>query len=146
VINQAYVDRDLQGIMFWSVVTLVVFSLKGAATYGQSVILTQIKNAILANNQRRMFHKLMNESIGFFSQRHSSEFLAVPETARHSGLGTELLSRAEQIAKDRGCAGVWLDTYQFQAPDFYRKHGYQEFGRIADHPRGSQRLFFMKTF
>lgn len=76
VINQAYVDRDLQGIMFWSVVTLVVFSLKGAATYGQSVILTQIKNAILANNQRRMFHKLMSESIGFFSQRHSSEFLA----------------------------------------------------------------------
>lgn len=76
VINQAYVDRDLQGIMFWSIVTLVVFSLKGAATYGQSVILTQIKNAILANNQRRMFHKLMSESIGFFSQRHSSEFLA----------------------------------------------------------------------
>lgn len=74
------------------------------------------------------------------------EFLAVPETARRSGLGTELLNRAEQIAKDRGCAGVWLDTYQFQAPDFYRKHGYQEFGRIADHPRGSQRLFFMKTF
>ncbi|UYO38981.1 ABC transporter ATP-binding protein/permease [Rhodopseudomonas palustris] len=76
VINQAYVDRDLQGIMFWSIVTLVVFTLKGAATYGQSVILTQIKNAILANNQRRMFHKLMDESIGFFSQRHSSEFLA----------------------------------------------------------------------
>ncbi|PZA09498.1 GNAT family N-acetyltransferase [Rhodopseudomonas palustris] len=73
------------------------------------------------------------------------ELLAVPDTSRRSGLGTELLSRAEQIAKARGCAGVWLDTYQFQAPDFYRKHGYQEFGRIADHPRGSQRLFFLKT-
>ena len=76
VINQAYVDRNLPGIMIMSIVTLVVFSAKGAATYGHSVILTQIRNAILANNQRRMFHKLMNESIGFFSQRHSSEFLA----------------------------------------------------------------------
>jgi len=76
VINQAYVDRNMQGIMFWSIVSLAVFSLKGAATYGHSVILTQIKNAILANNQRRMFHKLMTESIGFFAQRHSSEFLA----------------------------------------------------------------------
>src|SRR6185312_2781264 len=48
----------------------------GIATYGHSVILSKIGNAILANNQRRLFAKLMNESIGFFSQRHSSEFLA----------------------------------------------------------------------
>ena len=62
--------------MILSLVSLAIFTLKGVATYGQSVILTQIKNAILANNQRRLFDKLMNESIGFFSQRHSSEFLA----------------------------------------------------------------------
>ena len=49
---------------------------KGAATYGHTVILSQISNAILANNQRRLFAKLMSESIGFFSERHSSEFLA----------------------------------------------------------------------
>jgi len=76
VINQAYVDRNLRGIMIMSVVSLTVFSMKGAATYGHSVILSQIKNAILANNQRRLFHKLMSESVGFFSHRHSSEFLA----------------------------------------------------------------------
>ncbi|NVN84766.1 MAG: ABC transporter ATP-binding protein [Rhodopseudomonas sp.] len=76
VINQAYVDRNLRGIMIMSVVSLTVFSMKGAATYGHSVILSQIKNAILANNQRRLFQKLMNESVGFYSQRHSSEFLA----------------------------------------------------------------------
>ena len=50
--------------------------LKGAATYGHTVILSQISNAILANNQRRLFAKLMNESVAFFSERHSSEFLA----------------------------------------------------------------------
>ena len=76
VINQAYVNRDVRNIMILSLVTIVIFTIKGAATYGHSVILSQISNAILANNQRRLFAKLMSESIGFFSQRHSSEFLA----------------------------------------------------------------------
>ena len=76
VINQAYVDRNVRGIFLLSGVVLVIFIVKGAATYGHSVILSQISNAILANNQRRLFAKLMSESIGFFSQRHSSEFLA----------------------------------------------------------------------
>ena len=76
VINQAYVDKNVRGIAILSGVTVVIFMLKGAATYGHSVILSQISNAILANNQRRLFAKLMNESIAFFSERHSSEFLA----------------------------------------------------------------------
>src|SRR4051812_6315470 len=76
VINQAYVDKNVRGIAILSGVTIVIFILKGAATYGHSVILSQISNAILANNQRRLFAKLMSESIAFFSERHSSEFLA----------------------------------------------------------------------
>jgi ABC-type multidrug transport system fused ATPase/permease subunit len=76
VINQAYVDKNVRGIAILSGVTIVIFMLKGAATYGHSVILSQISNAILANNQRRLFAKLMNESVAFFSERHSSEFLA----------------------------------------------------------------------
>src|SRR5260370_25777237 len=76
VINQAYVDKNVRGIAILSGVTILIFMLKGAATYGHSVILSQISNAILANNQRRLFAKLMSESIGFFSERHSSEFLA----------------------------------------------------------------------
>ena len=76
VINQAYVDKNVHGIAILSGVTLLIFMLKGAATYGHSVILSQISNAILANNQRQLFSKLMSESIAFFSERHSSEFLA----------------------------------------------------------------------
>ena len=76
VINQAYVDKNVRGIAILSGVTLVIFIIKGAATYGHSVILSQISNAILANNQRRLFAKLMTENIAFFSERHSSEFLA----------------------------------------------------------------------
>src|SRR3954451_21424468 len=76
VINKAYVDKDVRGIAILSLVTIVIFALKGAATYGHTVILSQIGNAILANNQRKLFAKLMSENIAFFSERHSSEFLA----------------------------------------------------------------------
>jgi ABC-type multidrug transport system fused ATPase/permease subunit len=76
VINKAYVDKDVRGIAVLSGVAFLIFILKGAATYGQQVILSKISNAILANNQRRLFAKLMTESMAFFSERHSSEFLA----------------------------------------------------------------------
>src|ERR1700750_1392806 len=76
VINQAYVDKNVPRRAILSGVTLLIFMLKGAATYGHQVILSEISNAILANNQRKLFSKLMSESIGFFSERHSSEFLA----------------------------------------------------------------------
>src|SRR6202043_2589730 len=76
VINQAYVNKNVRGIVIWSLVITVLFAIKGASTYGGTVILSKISNAILANNQRALFAKLMNESVGFFSERHSSEFLA----------------------------------------------------------------------
>src|SRR3979409_384221 len=52
VINKAYVDKDVRGIAILSGVTILIFMLKGGATYGQTVLLSPISNAILANNQR----------------------------------------------------------------------------------------------
>jgi len=84
VINKAYVDKDVRGIVLLSFVTIAIFAIKGAATYGHTVILSKISNAILANNQRRLFAKLMSENIAFFSDRHSSEFLARLTTGTNS--------------------------------------------------------------
>src|ERR1700761_9551256 len=71
VINQAYVNKNIPGIASLSGVIIILLFIKGVATYGHTVILSTISNAILASNQRRLFAKLMNESIGFFSERHS---------------------------------------------------------------------------
>ena len=54
--------RTCARIAILSLVTIVIFTIKGAATYGHTVILSQIGNAILANNQRRLFAKLMSEN------------------------------------------------------------------------------------
>ncbi len=60
-------------------------------------------------------------------------------------MGSRLMQMAEDLAVEKGCAGIWLDTFDFQAPDFYRRHGYTEFGQqIDDYPPGSKRFFFQK--
>ncbi|TAK48899.1 MAG: ABC transporter ATP-binding protein [Xanthobacteraceae bacterium] len=76
VINASYVQKDFQKILWLSLAIIVMFIVKGASTYGQQVILSRIGNAIIAANQRAVVAKLMRESIGFFANRHSSEFLS----------------------------------------------------------------------
>jgi GNAT superfamily N-acetyltransferase len=72
------------------------------------------------------------------------ELLVIPEQTRGQRMGSQLMDMAESFARERNCVGVWLDTFDFQAPDVYRKHGYQEFGHLDDYPPGHQRLFFQK--
>src|SRR5262245_35372017 len=76
VINQAYVNRNLQGIITVGIITVALFATKGFATYGHSVMLLRIGNRIIADNQRAVFAKLLNEGLGFYSDRHSTEFIA----------------------------------------------------------------------
>src|SRR5436305_10737417 len=76
VVNQAYVHKNFHALLLVGIAAFGIFALKGAASYGQQVIMMRIGNRIVADNQRRMFDKLLIENIGFFSDRHSSEFIA----------------------------------------------------------------------
>ncbi|HZN30527.1 MAG TPA: ABC transporter ATP-binding protein, partial [Xanthobacteraceae bacterium] len=76
VINAAYVDKNLPGIIVLALVTAVIFMIKAVATYGGALTLSRIGNRIVAENQRRMFTALLQQNIGFFARRHSSEFMA----------------------------------------------------------------------
>jgi GNAT superfamily N-acetyltransferase len=74
------------------------------------------------------------------------DVLAVDEGHRKTGMGSALLGEAEAIAKGRGCIGMYLWTTTFQGPDFYPRHGYSQFGTIADHPPGYASHWFLKRF
>ena len=76
VINEAYVNKNLAGIIVLGGITAALFTIKGLATYGHSVLLSHIGNRIVANNQRAVFSKLLSEGLSFFSDRHSTEFIA----------------------------------------------------------------------
>jgi ATP-binding cassette subfamily B protein len=74
--NEAYVERNFRGIVIIGVIAVAIFTIKGIATYGAAVMLNSIGNRIIADNQERMFDKLLRQNIGFFADRHSSEFIA----------------------------------------------------------------------
>lgn len=80
----------------------------------------------------------------FFYQWLFIELLSVPDQARGQGMGSRLMKMAEDLAREKGCVGIWLDTFDFQAPAFYQKLGFSEVGQIADYPPGHRRLFLQK--
>lgn len=68
----------------------------------------------------------------------------VKEELRGLGHGRRLMEQAEEEARRRGVKNVYLDTFSFQAPNFYIKQGYQVFGVLPDFPPGHQRYFLTK--
>jgi len=60
----------------------------------------------------------------------------VHEVHRRKGLGEALMTEATREAKARGCAYVYLATYDFQAPGFYAKLGFKKVAEIPDKPLG----------
>lgn len=69
----------------------------------------------------------------------------LPPELRKMGIGTEILSRFEEEGRKRGCTAAFLYTISFQAPDFYKKYGWEEFGRIECKPEGTSRIFMKKS-
>lgn len=72
------------------------------------------------------------------------EILWVDERHRKEGLGSRLLEAVEAEAKKQGCTILHLDTFDFQAKDFYLKHGFEIFGCLKDCPAGHERYYLSK--
>jgi len=75
MINAAYVNKNYREIVALGLLAMAIFVVKALATYGSAVWLSWIGNRIVADNQRRMFDKLLQKDIGYFADRHSSEFI-----------------------------------------------------------------------
>ena len=95
-----------------ALVTAVIFLVKALATYGPSVMMARIGNRIVALNQRQMFNALINQNVAFFSERHSSEFMARLTTGATAAsqvinllitaIGRDLLSLIALAGRDGG--------------------------------------------
>lgn len=73
------------------------------------------------------------------------EVVFVPPELRGTGIGAQLLRMAEDEGYRRGCRQAMLHTNTFQAPHFYPKQGWVEFGRFDCAPPGNQRICFAKV-
>lgn len=72
------------------------------------------------------------------------DLMWVKEELRGRGYGHRLLTLAEEEGRKRGAKHAYLDTFSFQAPDFYEQHGYRVFGELPDFPQGHRRYYLTK--
>ena len=74
--------------------------------------------------------------------------LWVAQSLRLSGIGRKLMAAAEEEGRRRAAVMACVDTLSTQAPDFYPKLGYVEFGRVSGHAGGRpvDRIWFRKEF
>ncbi|HEY1865283.1 MAG TPA: ABC transporter ATP-binding protein [Roseiarcus sp.] len=76
IINEVFVGRRLAAVWEITAAIVVIYTVKGLATYGQQVVLSRIGNSIVADVQRRIFDQMLKMEVAYYSRKHSSEFIA----------------------------------------------------------------------
>lgn len=72
------------------------------------------------------------------------DYLWVDDSLRGKGYGKELLIHIEKTARENNCRLILLDSFSFQAPDFYQKLGFKVVGIVEDHPKGYKQYYLEK--
>lgn len=72
------------------------------------------------------------------------DLLWVDDSLRGLGKGQELLETAETYARENGCRLIRLETFSFQAPNFYKKLGFKVMGELKDFPKGFTHYYMYK--
>lgn len=72
------------------------------------------------------------------------EYLYVREDLRGKGIGSKISDKAEKESKSRGCKYSFVNTFNFQAPNFYKKHGYKEIFALKEYTYTGERYYYTK--
>lgn len=100
-------------------------------------------NVILKDSKGNIIGGINASIICYWGKCHIDIFW-IEEQYRGMGYGSKLLRRVEEIALERRCTLIQLETYSFQAPEFYSKNGYEIIGVIENCPPGHSQYFFKK--
>jgi ribosomal protein S18 acetylase RimI-like enzyme len=112
-----------------------------------------IKNDVTCNYTPFNFiAKDNNEVVGiitghsFYKEVHIGD-LIVSEQYRNKDIGSKLMKTVEIYYRDKGFENMNLSTYNFQAPEFYKKCGFQvEFMRENKENPKLNKYYFVKYF
>lgn len=112
-----------------------------------------IKNDVTCNYTPFNFIARENDELvgiltghSYYAEVHIND-LIVLEQYRNKHIGSELIKTVENYYKDKGFENMNLTTYNFQAPEFYKKCGFQiEFVRENRENPKLSKFFFVKYF
>ena len=69
----------------------------------------------------------------------------VDDSMRSHGIGGQIMEQVEAHARAHGCTVLYLDTFSFPAPEFYKKHGYEVACRFDRFPDGVSKFIMRKS-
>ena len=98
-------------------------------------------NIYLEDEQGNLMAGMVAETFGNWLE---IEYLYVREDLRGQGLGSRILKMAEKESRERRCKYSFVDTFNFQAPKFYEKHGYKEVFSLKKYPYIGERYYYTK--
>ncbi|MEM5584237.1 MULTISPECIES: ABC transporter ATP-binding protein [unclassified Roseibium] len=87
IINEVFIDRDKAMIYTIAGVVILIFTLKGASTYGQMVVLSRVGNAIVADLQKKLFRRLTEQDQAYFDRMSLPELSIRVNTGAGSARG-----------------------------------------------------------
>ena len=119
---------------------LKTFNLKTAPPI-QEPIAEQI-NLILKSDEGEIIGGLLGV---MYRYCYALNILWVDDRYRKNGYGRMLMARVEEIVREKGCSFIHLDTFSFQAPEFYKKNGYEVFGVLDGDADGISRYYLKKN-
>ncbi len=79
----------------------------------------------------------------FYDALHLDQ-ISVMKEYRGNGVGSRLVKLCEELAKERNCLLMTLNTMSWEAPEFYKKLGFEQNGVIDGYANGAKRFFFSK--
>ena len=98
-------------------------------------------NIYLEDEEGNLMAGMVAETFGNWLE---IEYLYVREDLRGQGLGSRILKMAEKESRERRCKYSFVDTFNFQAPKFYEKHGYKEVFALKKYPYTGERYYYTK--
>ena len=98
-------------------------------------------NIYLEDEQGNLVAGMVAETFGNWLE---IEYLYVSDDLRGQGIGSKILETAENESRNRGCKYSFVDTFNFQAPKFYKKHGYKEVFALKEYPYTGERYYYTK--
>ena len=128
-------EEEVQAIALWRRMREFNYRIVGKYPEGQNVWLNakDAEGNFLGGFRGEIYFQWLFVNILFVEEPH-----------RCKGIGTRLLSEGEAHARKLGAIRSRLDTFDWQAPAFYLKHGYRELLNWPDYYRGHSASLMVK--
>ena len=103
---------------------------------------SELLNIYMEDEQGNILAGMVSETFGNWLE---IEYLYVRDDLRGECIGSKILEKAEKESKSRGCKYSFVNTFNFQLPNFYKKHGYKEVFALNEYPYTGERYYYTKV-